>query len=424
MKLDNNGNFLWAKSVGGTQSEGSLGMDVDNAGNVISIGRFQGTFDFDPGAGVFNQSSAGNFDIFVLKLDPSGNFIWARKIGGPGYEDATSVQTDDNGNVLFTGSFGNTVDMDPGAGILNFTAAGSDIFVLKLDGSGSLAWAKQMTGTLSSHGSELVVDNSNTIYYTGWFWGNVDFDPGPGASTLTSMAGSRDIFISRLTNDGNLVWVRQIGNSESDEGAAITIDGNANLYLTGYFRNTVDFDPGPGTSNLFVQNGSDDIFVLKLNSSGNFIWAQAMGGTENDRGLSIRGSPTGGLLVTGSFRHSIDIDPGPGTFTLTSAGFDDIFIFKLSELSTGLISAGNLFQLTAFPNPSEGKLYLRSKGAIHKSISMEMLNLLGQNISQFNYKVLSNDHSQEIPLNSLPAGLYYLKILIDGKMYLKSILIE
>src|SRR5262249_36288313 len=154
---------------------------VDASGNVYTTGYFTGTADFDPDAGVFNLTAAGSFDIFVSKLSASGNFVWAKVMGGGSDDLGQSISVDASGNVCTTGYFTGTADFDPGAGVFNLTAAGYyDIFVSKLDASGNFAWAKAIGGTGGDEGYSIAIDSSGNVYTTGAFGGTVDFDPNAG----------------------------------------------------------------------------------------------------------------------------------------------------------------------------------------------------------------------------------------------------
>ena len=261
--------FVWAQQMGGTGNEYPAGIAVDDSGNVYTTGAFQGTADLDPGAGIFNLTAAGSIapDIFVSKLDSAGNFVWARQMGGTGYGNPTGIAVDDSSNVYTTGVFSGTVDFDPGAGIFNLTSAGSihrDIFVSKLDSAGNFVWDRQMGGTSNKEPAGIAVDGSGNVYTTGVFSGTGDFDPGAGIFNLTS-AGSiaPDIFVSKLDSAGTFVWTRQMGGTGYEYPAGIAVDGSGNVYTTGVFSGTVDFDPGPG---VFTRTsaGRDDVFVSKL----------------------------------------------------------------------------------------------------------------------------------------------------------------
>ena len=329
------GDFEWAKGMGGTSDDVGNAIAIDAAGNVYTTGSFNGRMDFDPGAGVFNLTSAGASDIFVSKLDSAGNFVWAKRMGGTSFEEGNAIAVDAAGNVYTTGDFYSTADFDPGAGAFNLTSAGaSDIFVSKLDRAGNFVWAKRMGGTAidKDEGNAIAVDAAGNVYTTGDFYSAVDFDPGAGVFNLTS-AGQSDIFVSKLDSSGNFVWAKRMGGTSSDFGDAIAIDDAGNVYTTGSFRGTVDFDPGAVWFNL-TSAGIRNIFVSKLDDSGNFVWAKRMGGTGEDGGNAIAVDAAGNVYTTGDFEGTADFDPGAGVFNLTSAGIRNIFVSKLD-------SAGN-----------------------------------------------------------------------------------
>src|SRR5690606_29098604 len=119
-------------------------------------------------------------DIFVSKLDPNGNFLWAKQMGGTDNDQGISITVDTSGNIYTTGIFRNTVDFDPGAGVYNLTAVvGNDIFISKLDANGNFLWAKQMGSGGNTRSNSIVLDTNGNIYTTGIFQSTADFDPGP-----------------------------------------------------------------------------------------------------------------------------------------------------------------------------------------------------------------------------------------------------
>ena len=270
-KLDSTGAFVWAKQFGGTGSDASNSVAVDSSGNVYTTGSFSGTVDFDPGGGTANLVSTGSADVFVSKLDSAGAFVWAKQLGGTDSDQANSVAVDSSGNVYTTGSFSGTADFDPGAGTSNLVSAGaSNAFVSKLDLTGAFVWAKQFSGTGQDRGYSVAVDSSGNVYTTGYFSQTTDFDPGAGTSNLVS-AGSFDAFVSKLNSTGAFVWAKQFSGTGLDQGRSVAVDSLGNVYTTGSFSGTVDFDPGGGTANL-VSTGNGDVFVSKLSSAGAAIF--------------------------------------------------------------------------------------------------------------------------------------------------------
>ena len=323
-KLDTDGNLLWAKSLTGVDYEEAFAITVDPDGNVYTTGKFSGTADFDPGVGAFNLIAA-NEDIFVSKLDSNGNFIWAKQLGSG---EGDSIAVDSTGNVYTTG-FG-TGDFDPGPGVFKLTSlGGDDIFISKLDSNGNFGWATGMTGNGNDFGSDIAVDPSGNVYTSGSFENTVDFDPGPSIFNLNS-AGFLDMFLSKLDTDGNLVWAKRTGGTGADYGLNIALDSTGNIYSTGRFRGTVDFNPGAGILNL-TSAGGFDIFLSKLDASGNLLWAKGMGESGFDEGRSLAVDSGGSVYIGGKFENTVDFDPSAGTFNLTSAGTGDVFAAKFGN---------------------------------------------------------------------------------------------
>lgn len=256
-KYDAAGNFVWAKGFYGGSGH-SISLDASN--NIYTTGRFNGVGDFDPGVGTYTLTTYGAQDVFISKLDGSGNFVWAKSIGSTGNDYVYSGTLDALGNIYCTGYFGTTMDFDPGVSSYTITPiSASDIFISKLDASGSFVWAKNIGGPSGATPYSITVDQSNNIYTTGSFGGTIDFDPGAGTYTLS--AGGQDGFVSKLDNSGNFLWAGDVCSYGTVN--AIKLDASNNIYTTGYFNSASDFDPSTSTYTIGPV-GSRDIFVSKL----------------------------------------------------------------------------------------------------------------------------------------------------------------
>lgn len=378
-KYDANGDYVWAKSFGGTRYNFGYGITVDDSGNVYTTGWYDGTVDFDPGAGIFNLSAnngSGYYDVFISKLDANGDFVWAKSMGGSGSDEGMGIDLDALGNIYITGSYAYTVDFDPNAGVSNLTSPDFDaIFIAKYDNNGNIIWAKSIDGTHNQEAYNLAIDATGNVYTTGRLYGTpadpVDFDPGPGVFNLAPDQNA--FFVSKLDKDGNFVWAKLI---EGDYGHDIAFDATSNVYITGKFVGTTDFDPNTGVFNLTSAAGPGDIFVLKLTSGGDFVWSKQMGGTgfttfsgNENRGNGITIDPLGNVLTTGVFAGTGDFDPGSGTFTLTSnsTSYPNAFISKLDSdgnlvWATSLGSSGEEFGHSITTDGS-GNIYAAGKHA-------------------------------------------------------------
>ncbi len=357
-KLDVLGNLIWVKSFWGSSVDQGLSVLVDSLGNVYTTGRFSGTVDFDPGPGVSNLTSNGHEDRFIHKMDVQGNFVWVKTFWGisGGF---SSFSIDKSGNTYTAGYFDGAVDFDPGPGVSILVSNGSsDAFVQKLDASGNFLWAKSFGATSSSSSpffsntvgidSPVFVDALDNVYTTGSFFGTIDFDPGPGVNNLTWSSGKSN-YIQKLDASGNFLWAKSFG------GYSVTVDPSGNVYITGTFSDTIDFDPGSGVYNL-ISKGRGDVFVQKLDSLGNFNWATSFGGISNESGDVLSVDLSGNVYTTGNFNGTGDFDPGLGTTTLSSNGSVDVFVQKLSQsnFNVGIRNATDLVQAEVFPNPSRG----------------------------------------------------------------------
>ena len=339
LKLDSQGNFVWAKQIGDTIYNNhhrcnGRSIKIDTSGNIYITGDFTGTVDFDPGPSIFSLSSVlgSNLqptnDIFIAKLDSLGNFVYAKQFGGTSADIGTDIAVDVLGNSYITGFFALTADFDPGPDTLNFTAIGwRDMCIVKLDTGGNLVYAKQVGGPGNlKEPAGISVDSLGNVYTAGYFEDTVDFDPGP--NTFNLIPSSLDIYILKLDSIGNFLWAKQIGGGAGSIERAYDseLDILGNIYTTGYITDTTDFDPGIGVYNLSGAI-SGKAFISKLDKDGNFVWAKTFQATE---GTSLTIDALSNIYITGNFSAgSHDFDPGPNVFNLHGAGLADIYMSKL-----------------------------------------------------------------------------------------------
>ena len=406
-KLDASGNFVWAKSMKVSGADIGKSIKVDAAGNVYTCGSFQGTGDFDPGAGTYTLTSTGGDEIFVSKLDGSGNFVWAAALGGTGTDRCFGIDLDASGNV-YTNGYAGGGDFDPGVGTFNLPIG---LFVSKLDNSGNFVWAKQFTGAFVNYSYAIAVDASGNVYTTGTFQGSsaTDFDPNLGTFNMTGGSGS--MFISKLDAAGNFVWARSISGAN---GFSIKVDAaNTNIYITGYFTGTNDFDPGTGTYTLNT-SGNDDVFISQLDISGNFVNALSMGSINSDRATCIAVDAASNIYITGNYNGTVDFDPYAGIFNLSSVNSADIFVVKLNGLSTALKKENNLsnYFLSVYPNPFSTQITFKVKEISGNEVTIVIYNSVGQIVRTER----SSSDKITILRENLTAGVYFYKATQEGNV--------
>jgi hypothetical protein len=335
-KLDADGALIWALHVGGSGADYATGVSTDASGNVYVTGAFNEVVDFDPGTGTADLSSAGEHDIFLAKYAPTGDFLGAWRVGGSGYDEPKDVAVGAMGNVYLLSYFNGTIDADPGTGVLTITSQGQlDMLVQRFNSEGELAWAQATGANGADLGLAMALDAEENIWITGSFEGTVDMDPSAGSFPLSS-AGAWDIFVTKRSADGELLWAGRMGGVENfDTGYDIAVDADGNAIVAGSFMGSGDFDPGTGVFMLTASSlGSDEIFVQKLSPSGEFMWAGALGGEGADLGYGVGVTADGRVLVTGFFSGTADFDPDPlGVFELTTTTQDNFFDSYLCTLS-------------------------------------------------------------------------------------------
>ncbi|MDX2173190.1 MAG: T9SS type A sorting domain-containing protein [Bacteroidota bacterium] len=329
LKLDANGNFIWARAMGGTSTDYGLSVTVTSVGDVYTTGQFNGTADFDPSILNFNLTAVSATDIFVSKLDAFGGFIWAKGFGGTGTDYSAAIATNSTG-VFVTGYFQGTVDFDPSSSTSNLTSNGSnDAFICTLNNSGNFVWAINIGGTGADVGQGIDLDASGNVLVTGSFNGTADFNPTASTFTLLSM-GSVDAYVAKYSQSGTLIWAKSFGASFADNGYGISTDSQNNIYTTGIFRGTVDFDPGAATFTVSSNTSSDDVYIQCLDASGNFKWVKAFGNLNDEQAAGISTNNNIDICVVGNFNGTVDFNPDGGINNLTSNLGDDAFTHKMN----------------------------------------------------------------------------------------------
>ncbi|MGZ3893138.1 MAG: T9SS type A sorting domain-containing protein [Bacteroidia bacterium] len=368
-KYDVNGNLLWAKNWGGTlgsQVVNGHGVAFDVNGNVFVTGIFSGSVDFDPSASVVTNSTPSGYNVFVCKYSPAGTFLWAKvvsNLSGQSYAEG-GIKTDSSGNFVIGGQYSGTADFDMGTGTYTITAQGGyDAYFSKYDNNGNFIFAKSMGGAASDGINDFNLDNNGNIFTTGFYnqsgaaSTNSDFDPGAGVANLFSPAAYSQIFLARYDANGNYILAKGITGTGNSYGNGIIQDPSGNIYVSGYFGGTSDFDPGAGSYTLSAM-GTNTVstYFAKYDVAGNFGWANSLNAPASCLSRANMGYDyNGNIVFAGEFGGgTMDADASASTYTLPyGAGtaayvciYDTAGVFK-SAFSIGASTANvnNLFKL-------------------------------------------------------------------------------
>jgi hypothetical protein len=299
----------WATQAGGGDVDNGNAISTLPDGSSIVTGEFRGTTTF----GSTTLTNAGSTDVFVAKVDASGSYVWATQAGGSLFDYGQGISTLPDGSAIVIGRFQGTATF--GSTTLTSAGASTDVFLAKVNPSGAYVWATQAGGSLSDIGYGISTLPDGSAVVTGSFRGPATF----GTTTLTS-AGDDDVFVAKVDASGSYVWATQAGSSSDDVGKGISALPDGSAVVTGYFQSTATFG-----STTLTSTGDADVFVAKVDRSGTYVWATRASGSSDDVGYGISALPDGSSTVTGYFQGTATF----GSTTLTSAGNQDVFVAKM-----------------------------------------------------------------------------------------------
>ena len=328
--------YDWTKKFGGEFSDHGRAVATDSSGNIYIAGSFTGYVKFAADfGGEEPKISSGNTDIFVTKISANGTHEWTKRIGGAGNDGASGIAVDAHDNVYVAGYFEKTVDFraDFGGEETKISYGDTtDIFVTRIDASGTYGWTKRIGGEDNDKASGIAVDADDNVYIAGSFRGEFDFaDDFAGEPDQGASHGDEDIFITMLTADGDYGWSRRMGGAGADAACAVAVDSSGGIYVTGYFEQTVDFRADFGGNNTKTSAGKQDIFITKVSPDGTYAWSRRMGGVYDDYGLGITVNQADVVYMTGFFTGSVNFgsDFGKSDFK-RSTGQTDVFLTKIT----------------------------------------------------------------------------------------------
>lgn len=302
-------NWLWVNGAGGTSSDRGRAIATDAFGNSYVTGNFMGTATF----GSTNFTSNGSDDIFIAKVDRFSNWIWVKTAGGANVDAGYGIAIDSNGNCYVTGYFQGTSSFGGTSLVSN---GASDIFICKLDTNGNWLWAKSAGGETTDIAYCISTDAVGNCYAAGYYSGTATF----GENSHTSN-GYNDIFVAKIDTNGNWLWTNTAGGASTDIAYGISATADGSCFVTGSFMEFATMGDA-----ILTSSGYSDIFIAKLDTNSDWLWAISAGGTGSDTGSGIATDLEGNCFVTGSFSGTAAF----GSLNLTSAGGYDILITKIA----------------------------------------------------------------------------------------------
>lgn len=340
LKLDSNGDYVWFRFITASSytTNYANGIAMDSDGNIYGIGGFEApTASASTGSGYVNIVSSppfgcgGGMSDFVIKYDSDGNVIWTKGIDICSAMGAGDIFISSVGNIFITGSFKYSTQIETTSGTINVDGGATiDAYVAKILPNGDVEWFKQfwVSDGIGSNGwgKGIVTDNDENVYCVGYFKDTIDMDP--GIETNYFIASNYDIFLCKLSENGDFVWANQIsGTGNDDISKSITIDDESNIYVAGNITGNVDFS---GQAAL-TSSGERDVFFLKSDADGNYLWVKRIGGTGNDYNSDLLLDQNNDIIVSGTYIGDVDFNPNAPVFLLSSNPYSDAFYLKLKQ---------------------------------------------------------------------------------------------
>lgn len=355
-KYDANANLIWIKDIGSHEADNhndiARAVDLDAEGNIYVTGSFSGTdVDFDPEHPENPNrllSAPEDFwgfpgqNVFIVKYNADGQFIWGKSIGDDMEHFGEDLYV--QGDYIYTtgeigGFSGAEIDFDPGSDHPDRflpPASLSAVYIAKYHKDGTLMWVNGATHAIRIRGKEITADADGNVYTCGHFVGqNTDFNRGAGDPQFIinsigpgDLAAPSNLFICKHNQDGEIQWVKGIGNIGWEEALGLVTDETGALYVTGYFEGSgVDFDPANDIENDTRNGQGKDIFLAKYTAQGTLQWVNQMGGNTalTETGFELNYHEDTGLWMVGQFAGT-NVDFGGITITSRTQTTIDAFL--------------------------------------------------------------------------------------------------
>lgn len=385
-KYTTNGVLVWVRQMGGTNSDLSMSVDADNAGNIYVAGSYEYSMRLD----TFHLTTTNLYsESFYAKFNSLGEVQWAKTTKGTNTNLITGLAFDNDHSVFLTGYFGGNFMM--GGSSVNSATTSSDIFLAKIDANGNYDWLKRAGSTYEDVAHGVCGDANGNAILVGYFGGTAYFD-----SHTVTYSDYSDVFVARYDSAGNNLWVRAGRGHQQDIGWGVTTDAYGNVFATGMYRDVIDFDGN------ILQAYDYDLFLVSYSPSGNLRWITTAGGVNTDCGFSVAVSNSGVVALVGYYSYTGFY----GSITLDYAAVNDIVVAEYNPPVVNSIeeSADHLGVLL-FPNPVSANHDCKLQIAGEEKYSVKIFSASGQLILKE-----TNPLNNQLKTADLPAGFYFVEV--------------
>jgi gliding motility-associated-like protein len=496
------GAVIWIKQFGGILADRAIDLAIGPDQNIVVTGQFFGTVTFGATTLV---SSSNSKDIFIVKLDPSGNVIWARKEGGSSPDNPYKITVDHLNNILLTGEYQGTATIgnntftslnNPNTGLPSF-----DLFLSKYDANGTPLWSISGYADYDDRGLSVAVDASNNIFFTGQFsdtlnfatntynnnginvgflcklnpagqvqffhmmkagyvlpydlelnqnnepivvgdfLGNMNYYDQNGSNPIQNPY-DKQLFVFKTSNTGQYIWNYTLGSDNELSAKSVSIDGNNNIFVTGYFKCDLS-QIQDTTEQLFNSIGYKDPYLLKVTNAGNRSYIKQFGGQLDDEGKGIAIKQVDKPIICGSYTADLNFPPGANTPTLgyTNFTFNPYYGMEPYHVYLAGDQSRNSFLTNQINNNSGDYNYFKTPAAdslvgyIHAEEADHYVTVIGDTVhfcsnAVLYYETLTYDHygpnytstwydgSQTVTNTITSSGTYWVEHERDDQCYM------
>ena len=421
-KYDLEGNLIWAKAEGASNSEKALGVAADKDGNVLICGYYDESTVI---SGTTYSGKKGR-NIFVAKFDKDGNFLWFRDAGSDKRDEAKAVKCDSDGNVYLCGIFNDNCQFGSNTLYTYHNTDYWDAFVAKYDPSGNLLWVKTGGGDVTDGAWSMTVDNGKNVYISGEYSAYADFG---GGHQMLAKGPLADTYVAKYNTNGDLQWIKGNGSDKDDRARGLGTDGT-HIFITGQFGGTAQFG---GASITSVD--TSDVYVAALDDNGAYLWAVSVGGKKDafeslgyESGNAVNGfanGPNGAVYATGGL---LDDGVFGNTTVGTSGTRTNAFVTKISWNTgmpplpdpTGINVYTNSNMISVYPNPSNGNFEMDLSQVKDQNVQISVFNHVGQLVST---STTSAPSYPRLDVSSQPEGIYLVEVRGENSVLYRNKLI-
>lgn len=385
-QYDTTGAVQWARSLEGNILTVSGGLAHDNQGRLYLTGYFYDTLAL-AGDTLVAQSTEG--DMFLIQINAQGNLGWMRQAGEAGIIRSTQVAVASNGDIVLAGYFRGKAYL--GADSIQTNTVDHDLFVAKMDASGQFLWGKKLGGVLDDELQGLALDDMGNIYLTGNFLGVIS--DGQGWS-IESSGFNNDVFVVKMDSTGQVIWGQRLGDTHEDAATSITTQ-DGQLAIAGHFQHQTNW----GTGDYLATGGLDGIWLVMDAANGTPLDGAAVRGSALEVPSVLSYLADGRLFLAGALNGTL----GHASDLSTQGSFDAFWMISDTEVSVSSpVEEAPVF----YPNPCSGFLYSKEDAPFF------LYNALGQLVGQ--------SQGTGIDVRHLPPGIYWARMGVS----LQSILVN